>query len=158
MLKQCFLAAATLAALAGCATPHVVQPSKITDSALSCNLLNSEMAEADRFRADAVKEKGVTGTNVAAVVFFWPAMIGTYSNANDAIAAADARKTNLMAIYKEKRCQDGDFTSTVGGGGGGGGGGGSMERKLNELKSMFDKKLISRGEYETQRKKILAGG
>ena len=47
------------------------------------------MAEAERFKVDAQKEKGMTGTNVAAVIFFWPAMIGTYSNANEAISAAE---------------------------------------------------------------------
>ena len=41
----------------------------------------------------------------AALVLFWPAMIGTYSNANEVIAAADARKVNLMGLYKQKKCR-----------------------------------------------------
>ena len=44
----------------------------------------------------------MTGTNVAAVIFFWPAMIGTYSNANEAIAAADSRKIYLTSLSTQK--------------------------------------------------------
>ena len=153
MLKKLSFAAAGIALLAGCATPHVVQPVKLTDSALTCSQLTTEMAEADRFRADAQKEKGMTGTNVAAVIFFWPAMIGTYSNANDAISAADLRKSNLMGIYNQKKCQDADLSTTsersvtVG----------NLERKLGELKAMLDKNVITQSEYDEQRKKALAG-
>ena len=113
----------------------------------------TEMAESDRFRTDAQKEKGMTGTNVAAVIFFWPAMIGTYSNANEAIAAADTRKSNLMGLYNQKKCQDGDVSTTAERTTGMG----TFERKLGEIKEMLDKKLITQAEYDAQRKKILAG-
>lgn len=104
MLQRSFFSTASLCILAGCATPYVVQPVKMSDASLSCKQIITEMAEADRFRSEAQKEKGVTGTNAAALVFFWPAMIGTYSNANEAIAAADSRKVNLMGLYKQKKC------------------------------------------------------
>ena len=94
-----------LLALSGCATPHVVETVRFTDNNLSCSQLVAEMKEADRFRTDAQKEKGMTGTNVAAALFFLPAMIGTYSNANEAISAADTRKINLMNLYTSKKCQ-----------------------------------------------------
>lgn len=102
--KLAMLVATSTLLIVGCATPHVVQSVKPTDESLSCNQLYSEMADAERFRAEAQKEKGVTGTNVAAAVFFWPAMIGTYSNANDAIAAADTRKAHLAGLYAQKKC------------------------------------------------------
>ena len=63
------------------------------------------MADADRSKNDVQKEKGVMGINAAALVLFWPAMIGTYLNANEAIAAADACKVNLMGLYKQKKCR-----------------------------------------------------
>ena len=100
-----FCTVVSLCIVAGCATPHVVQSVKMSDASLSCNQITTEMAEADRFRSDAQKEKGVTGTNAVALVLFRPAMIGTYSNANEAIAAADARKVNLMGLYKQKKCK-----------------------------------------------------
>ena len=153
MLKHSLSVIATLTLLAGCATPHVVQPVKLSDSSLTCIQLTTEMSESDRFRADAQKEKGMTGTNVAAVIFFWPAMIGTYSNANEAIAAADTRKSNLMGLYNQKKCQDADLSTTAERTTGAS----SFERKLGEIKEMLDKKLITQVEYDAQRKKILAG-
>jgi hypothetical protein len=92
--------------LKGCATPHVVSAVDARDNTFSCNRLLFEMNEADRFRSEAQREKGVTGTNVAAVLFFWPAMIGTYANANEAIAAADTRKAHLLNLYNQKKCSD----------------------------------------------------
>ena len=153
MLQRSFLSIAALSILAGCATPHVVQPVKISDSSLSCSQISTEMAESDRFRSDAQKEKGMTGTNVAAVIFFWPAMIGTYANANEAIAAADTRKSNLMALYNQKKCQDANLSTAVERNGTAS----ANERKLVEIKEMLDKKLITQTEYDAQRKKVLAG-
>lgn len=139
-------------ALAGCATPHVVQPTRIGDQNLTCNQLDLEMAEADRFRTEAQKEKGMTGTNVAAALFFWPAMIGTYSNSNEAIAAADARKTHLMSNYVQKNCSSQSAgptpetarTSFK-----------AAEERLENLKAMLEKGLISSQEYEERRKTIV---
>ena len=107
MTKITLGAAALIAVSAfvtGCATPHVVQTVKTTDTSMSCTQIAAEIAEADRFKADAQKEKGMTGTNVAAAIFFWPAMIGTYSNANEAVAAADTRKVHLANLSAQKKC------------------------------------------------------
>ena len=153
MLKHSLSLIATVTILAGCATPHVVQTVKLSDNSLTCQQLTTEMADADRFRTDAQKEKGMTGTNVAAVIFFWPAMIGTYANANEAIAAADNRRSNLMGLYNEKKCQDGDLSATADRTGTVG----TLEKKLGEIKEMLDKKIITQAEYDVQRKKILAG-
>ena len=49
-------------------------------------------------------EKGVTGTNVAAALFFLPAMLVTYDNANDAIEAAKERKKYLYDLAEDKGC------------------------------------------------------
>ena len=133
--------------LGACATPHVVQTTRMGDQHLTCNQLDLEMSEADRFRAEAQKEKAVTGTNVAAAIFFWPAIIGTYSNSNEAIAAADTRKTHLMSLYIQKNCSNQGSSgsrSTK-----------DTEKRLENLKTMLQKGLISSGEYEERRKSIL---
>ena len=65
---------------------------------------NKKLAEAENFEKQARKEKGVTGTNVAAAVFFWPAMLVTYSNAEEAIDAAENRKKRLVSIGESKGC------------------------------------------------------
>lgn len=91
--------------LQGCATPHVVQPKKVSDVNLSCTQILAEIEEADRFEAEARAERGVTGKNVAVALLFWPALIGTYSNTEEAINAAKERRVNLTNLYEQKNCK-----------------------------------------------------
>ena len=96
----------TFAALVtGCASPTVVDTRKSGDALLSCDQIKLEVAEADRFEKEARKERTVTGTNVAAAIFFWPALLGTYSNTEQAINAAKERKENLFKLSTSKNCK-----------------------------------------------------
>lgn len=90
--------------LAGCATPHVVDTKQPGDKKLSCEELEEQIEDANRFEKKARDERGVTGTNVAAAVFFWPGLLATYSNAGDAIDAAQERRNHLTKIYEKKDC------------------------------------------------------
>ena len=142
---------ATSGFMTGCATPHVVQAVKTTDSAMTCAQIDAELADADRFRSDAQKEKGMTGTNVAAVIFFWPAMIGTYSNANEAIAAADSRKIHLSSLSAQKKCGEKSAESS-----GLSTKAARSEKELTDLKALLDKGVITKSEYDTQRAKLIS--
>lgn len=97
----CFV---SLILLVGCATPTVVQSVKPGDSGLSCAQLQNEYSDMQRFRDEADREKGMTGGNVARAIFFWPAILGTFSNANEAIAAADTRKVHLANLMNQQGC------------------------------------------------------
>ena len=90
--------AGVAATVTACASPEVV------DTKLSCMQLVAEIQEATEFERKAQKEKGVAGTNVAAAVIFWPAIIGTYYNANEAIDAAKERKEYLVELSTKKGC------------------------------------------------------
>ena len=90
--------------LAGCATPEVVQERQIGDADLSCDQLIAAIDEAKQFEEDARDEREVTGTNVAAAVFFWPGLIATYANTEDAINAAEKRQEHLTELHEEKGC------------------------------------------------------
>lgn len=90
---------------AGCATPTVVDTRKVGDESLSCGAIKDEIAEAERFEKEARKERTVTGTNVAAAIFFWPALLGTYANTEEAINAARDRRQNMMDLAKKKGCR-----------------------------------------------------
>ena len=92
-------------ALAGCATPTVVETRKTGDSSLSCEQIKTEVSEAERFEREARKERTVTGTNVAAAILFWPALLGTYSNTEQAINAARERKENLFKLAQNINCK-----------------------------------------------------
>jgi hypothetical protein len=102
-MKFSSISALSLVLLAGCATPTVVQTVKPGDAGLSCSQLQNEFADAEKFRKDADAEKGVTGGNVARLLF-WPAIIGTTMNANEAIAAADNRKVHLTNLLNQNKC------------------------------------------------------
>jgi len=104
MLKKLSIILIAAMIINACASPKVVERKKYTDAQLSCSEIKYEMDECEKFRQDAMKEKGATGTNVAAAIFFWPAIFATYNNVNDAVQAADDRKNHLFQIYKEKHC------------------------------------------------------
>jgi hypothetical protein len=103
-MKRMYWYLALVLALGGCASPTVVQSVKPGDTGLSCAQLQNEFSDADRFKKEAEGEKGVTGGNTARLLF-WPAIIGTYMNANEAIAAADNRKVHLTNLLNQKNCQ-----------------------------------------------------
>lgn len=151
IIKCTPLVGAMMGLLAGCATPHVVKSVQTTDTVLNCRQLETEMSEADRFRESADKEKGMTGTNVAAVLLFWPAMIGTYSNANEAMAAADTRKSHLMGIYMQKKCAEKEQVATTTAPSTK-----SSDQKLRELKDLHEKGLITKDEYDSKRVKVIS--
>jgi hypothetical protein len=103
--KTTILALSSVFLLSACATPHVVEKKKLSDAKLSCGQITAEIEEADRFEKDARGERKVTGTNVAAAVFFWPALLATYSNTEEAIDAAKDRKQYLISLYEKKKCK-----------------------------------------------------
>lgn len=105
-MRKSLLAIGLFALLAqGCATPHVVQTNKVSDANLTCPQILNEIEEAERFEKEARAERKVTGKNVAAAVLFWPALIGTYSNTEEAIDAAKERRENMSKLYNQKNCK-----------------------------------------------------
>lgn len=104
MKKALILVGIVALLIQGCATPHVVQTKKVSDVNLSCQQILSEIAEAEKFEQEARAERKATGKNVAAALLFWPALIGTYSNTEEAINAAKERRTNLTNLYGQKKC------------------------------------------------------
>jgi hypothetical protein len=104
MKTTLFVIVAMTVIVSACATPTVVQTRQLGDESLSCADLRRAYDEADRFERDARSERGVTGKNVAAVLLFWPAMVGTYMNTDDAMRAARDRKDHLAGVSRQKRC------------------------------------------------------
>ena len=99
------LAASAVDLLAGCATPTVTQVVKPGDTGLTCAQMQNEFADVQRLKKEADAEKSVTGGNVVRALFFWPAIIGTAMNANEAIAAADNRSVHLSNLMAQKKCE-----------------------------------------------------
>lgn len=91
--------------LSACAAPEVVSERQTGDASLTCKQLAAEIREAEKFADKARDEKGVTGTNVAAGLLFWPALLVTYSNAEEAIRAAEDRRDYLYDLADDKGCK-----------------------------------------------------
>ena len=104
MKKILVTALAVTILLSGCATPTVVQTKQSNDSSMNCTQLKTAYSEAQDFETKARKERGVTGTNIAAAILFWPAMIGTYKNTEEAIDAAKDRQKHIEKIAEGKKC------------------------------------------------------
>ena len=102
------LAAASTIALTStaCTTTEKVNVMQPGDQAMTCTQMKSEFARLDTGKADASKDKGVNGANVAAVLLFWPAAAGNYLNARDAENLVNQRRTHLMSIYNSKNCDN----------------------------------------------------
>jgi hypothetical protein len=99
------LVASAVALLAGCASPTVTQVVKPGDSGLSCAQMQNEFSDVQRLKKEADAEKSVTGGNVVRALLFWPAIIGTAMNANEAIAAADNRTVHLSNLMTQMKCE-----------------------------------------------------
>lgn len=103
-MKMNHLPLLLVALLSACATPTVVQTMKPGDMGLTCAQLQNELSEADRYKKEAESEKGVTGGNVLRLLF-WPAIIGTYVNANEAISSAESRRIHLANLIAQQKCE-----------------------------------------------------
>lgn len=103
-MKKICLPLILITLLSACASPTVVQTMKPGDTGLSCAQLQNEFSDADRYKKEAENEKGVTGGNTARLLF-WPAIVGTYMNANEAMAAAENRKVHLTNLMVQQKCE-----------------------------------------------------
>lgn len=91
--------------LAGCATSQKIQVVQPGDQNLSCESLKTEMSKLDAASSDIESKKGVTGTNVAAALFWLPGLAYTYYDAGEANRLISDRRSALTAIYNKKDCK-----------------------------------------------------
>ena len=99
----CGSAALALAA-GGCTTTQKVAAVQPMDTTLSCAQLLAEFDKLDAITKQAYENKGVNTANVAAVIFFWPAAVGNYMDADSAQKLVNERRTHLMGIWNNKNC------------------------------------------------------
>lgn len=107
-MKKTFAVAALAAALstAACTTTEKVSVTQPGDRMMTCAQMRDQFAKLDEIKRDGQSDQGVNGANVAAVLFFWPAAVGNYMSARDAMQVAERRHEHLMAIYNEKQCDN----------------------------------------------------
>lgn len=103
-MKYILFAAASAGLLAACTSTQKVAVTEPSDYDMTCEQLSREFAELDQVMQEADKNKGVNGANVAAAVFFWPAAVGNYMDADKAQDLAEQRREHLNELYVEKGC------------------------------------------------------
>jgi len=97
-------AVALLLLTSACATTTKVATVQPDDTKMSCEQLKAEFAKLDTVMQEADHNKGVNTANVAAVLFFWPAAVGNYMDADKAEKLVEQRRSHLMEVYKSKSC------------------------------------------------------
>ena len=97
------LATSTLA-ISACSHTEKVATVKPTDNKMSCSDITTEFASLDTVMAQAKKNKGASGANIAAAVFFWPAAVGNYVDAKDAEELVQERREKLTEMSLSKGC------------------------------------------------------
>jgi hypothetical protein len=144
--------------LNSCAKPTVVDSIMPGDEELNCGQLKNSVAEAQRFIKDAEGVKGGTGDNWARGLLFWPAIIQSYSNANEAIAAANTRKVHLFNIMRQKNCKNVGLLvveTTAIGGEDSRRSEESLSNELQTLNELYKSGVLSEEEFKQAKKKIL---
>ena len=137
--------------LFSCATPEVVMIKDPKDEKRNCEELENLVAEAQKFKRDALFEKENTGGNMARMILFWPAAATTFYNADKAIRAANDRTYHLVKIMKKKNCKNIDIVNSN-----------ILEKstqdiasQLNMLKEMFKSGDLTKEEFTKAKKKLL---
>jgi len=105
MKIQNFFAIALSFILCACASPTIVETRKAEDAKLTCAEIEKEILDAENFEKAARQERTVTGANIARTLLFWPALVGTYANTEEAINAAKERKQNLIKQSEKINCK-----------------------------------------------------
>ena len=104
MKKNISILIAILTFLSACASPQVVSKYQAGDDSMDCAALNYEIRRVEDGIAEANSEKGVTGTNVGAALFWWPGLVATYVNVNEAVNAGNNRIDHLTSLKYKKGC------------------------------------------------------
>jgi hypothetical protein len=88
--------------LAGCSLSpktHVVQ---LNDEQLTREEIRQELNKLDISQQKIESNKGLTGTNVMAALFFLPGLGVTYFDAYEATRLVEARRSHLINLYNKK--------------------------------------------------------
>ena len=139
--------------LNSCAQPHRVDITSPGDEKLNCKELKEGFFETREFRkeAESMRDPG-TGGNTARMVLFWPALVKTLNNADEAIRAADNRAFHLVKIMRNKNCKEADKLAS------------EITKKnlqvyysleIQKLYKQYKKGILTEEEFKLAKKKVL---
>ena len=144
----------SLVLINSCAKPTVVNVVMPGDKKLNCEELKDGFLETRRFKQEAESIKEVnTGGNVTRGMFFWPALLKTLQNADEAIKAANDRGYHLVGIMKNKNCKDADklFTELTRSSNSF-----NISQELIRINKLYKKGVLTEEEFKQAKKKVLS--
>lgn len=150
-MERVFISFVSLLILAGCVSNQAVRTVQPGDDEKSCTALKAELGDLGVKFEDAKDDSGLTGKNVGLALVFWPGIIVNEVRANKNQDSLDARIAHLSGIYN-KKCQG---ESQIANDTPDGSGTGKLSDRLEELKNLKEKGLITDEEYETGRQRAL---
>lgn len=92
------------AVLSACVSTQTVSEKQVNDSELTCESMATRLGEVRAARNYAKANRGVSGANVAAALFFWPALLVNNSNTSSMIKSMDTREAVLVGYYESNNC------------------------------------------------------
>lgn len=102
-----FLALIALTAtLSACVSTKTITKNQVADTQLLCSSVATRIGEVRGARDYARSNKGISGSNVAAALFFWPALLVNNSNTTKMIESMNEREAVLSGLYDGKNCSD----------------------------------------------------
>lgn len=144
------VSAVVLAGCAGSANHEVVTAYNASDDLMSCDQLTAEQVRVQAIVNAVNQDKDdVTGKDVLDGVLWFPFnLIAKNSNYNSALNAASARLARIDSLRNDKECSSEQLAVAEK----------DLEKRLQELKDLRDKELITEDEYNSSRKAILTKG
>ena len=97
---------AASATITACVSTQTVAEKQANDSELTCSSIATRIGEVQAARSYAKANRGVSGANVAAALFFWPALLVNNSNTSSMIKSMDSRETVLVGYFDSNKCSD----------------------------------------------------
>lgn len=144
-LKKHLLGLSLLLLVSGCVSNQAVQTVQVSDVNLSCPALQAELTQLGAKFENVKDDSGVTGKNIGLALVFWPGIIVNEVRSSKNQDSIDSRITHLSGLYNGK-CLEGDVAGTQSG---------NLAERLQELKDLHDKGLISDTEYQAARERAI---
>ncbi|MGH1430158.1 MAG: hypothetical protein ACRBB4_03475 [Neptuniibacter sp.] len=144
------LSASFLAGCAGSANHEVVTAYNASDDAMTCNQLTAEQVRVQAIINAVNQDKDdVKGKDLLDGILWFPFnLIAKNSNYKESLNAANTRLTRIDYLRKDKSCSDEQLAEAEK----------NIEKRLEELKDLKERQLITEEEYIESRKSILTRG
>ena len=92
--------------LMACVSTKTVSSEQVDDTQLGCASLATRIGEVRGGRDYAKANRGLSGSNVMAALFFLPALVVNNNNTADMIKSMDEREGVLTGLYEKNECSD----------------------------------------------------